>query len=100
MHVDIHMYMKRVNALELRQALGKVLAQLEADGEPVMVEKGRKPVAVLITLKDFRERFHEKDATDERDRIIEEMSKLAASAPVGDSRDIVTIIREMRGYED
>lgn len=99
-HVDMHMSMKKVNALELRQSLGKVIAQLEESGEPILVEKGRRPVAVLISLKDFRERFSELDAAEDRDELIRRMEELAASAPVVDRTPVVEMIRRMRGYED
>ena len=46
--------MKSVNALELRQSLGKVLRALEKDGAPILVERAREPSAVLISLKDYR----------------------------------------------
>ena len=32
--------MKKINALELRQSLGKVLAALEKTGEPILLERG------------------------------------------------------------
>ncbi len=69
--------MKSVNALQLRQSLGKVVASLLRTGEPILLEKGGKPVAVLITLQDFRERFVEKDALLERQRIMSEIDTLA-----------------------
>lgn len=90
--------MKRVNALELRQSLGKVVSALERNGEPVILEKGRRPVAVLISLKDFRERFVEKAATEERNRLFERMDALARRS--ADPTPAVEILRELRGYRD
>ena len=49
--------METVNALELRQSLGKVLDQLERGGEPILVCRRRTPAAVLVSLKDYLERF-------------------------------------------
>jgi len=86
--------MKKVNALELRQSLGKVLAQLERNGEPIVVEKGRKPVAALISLKDYHERFAEKAAREERDKLFEEMDKLRMRSV--DPTPGGTILRELR----
>ena len=100
MHVTMHVSMKRVNALELRQSLGKVLEMLAADGEPIMIEKGRKPAAVLISLDDFRQRFHEKDAADQRDQLIARMREIARTAPKGDPRSGLEILREARGHTD
>lgn len=86
--------MKRINALELRQSLGKVVAALQRTGEPILVEKGRKPVAVLISLRDFEERFVEKAASEARDHVIAEMDAMAR--PGTDPRTSVEIIRELR----
>lgn len=87
--------MKRVNALALRQSLGKVVASLERTGEPILLEKGRRPVAVLISLRDFEERFVEKAATEARERILEEIDRLAR--PSIDPTPTVEVLRELRG---
>ena len=87
--------MKKVNALMLRQSLGKVVASLARTGEPILLEKGRKPVAVLISLRDFRERFAEKDAAEERERILAEMDGLAGTSV--DPTPAVKILRGLRG---
>lgn len=86
--------MKRVNALQLRQSLGKVVAALEKDGEPVILQKGHRPVAVLISLRDFRERFVEKAAAEERRQIVAEIERMAR--PGADPRSVVDILRELR----
>jgi hypothetical protein len=65
-----------------------------------MIEKGREPAAVLISLEDFRQRFHEKDAADERGRIIEHMLEITRTAPNVDPRPALDILRELRGYKD
>lgn len=87
--------MKRVNALALRQSLGKVVASLQRSGEPILLEKGRKPVAVLISLRDFEERFVEKAATEARERILEEIDRLARRST--DATPAVEVLRELRG---
>lgn len=86
--------MKRVNALEIRQSLGKVLTMLLRDGEPIIVEKARKPVAVLITLRDFQERFVEKDAAEAREAVFRRMDEIAMNSV--DKTPIVEILREIR----
>ena len=58
--------MEKVNALALRQSLGRVLKNLSKSGRPILVEKGRKPAAVLISLDDYRKRFVDKIADDQR----------------------------------
>ncbi len=87
--------MKRVNALALRQSLGKVVASLPRTGEPILLEKGRKPVAVLISLGDFEERFAEKAVTEARERILEEIDRLARRST--DPTPAVEVLRELRG---
>ena len=56
--------MESVNALELRQSLGKVLDQLERGGEPILVCRRRTPAAALVSLEDYRERFVDRTADD------------------------------------
>lgn len=87
--------MNKVNALELRQSLGKVIATLQETGEPILLEKGRKPVGVLISLQDFHERFVEKSAAEARKRILEEIDALAMSSV--DAAPVVEVLRELRG---
>jgi prevent-host-death family protein len=86
--------MKHVNALELRQSLGRVVAALQKTGEPILLEKGRKPAAVLISLKDYNERFVEKAAAEERSRIIAEIDAL--KRPSADKTSVVSALREAR----
>lgn len=87
--------MKKVNALELRQSLGRIVTALERTGEPILLEKGRRPVAVLISLRDFQERFVEKAGADARDRILADIDQLAVEAV--DRTPAVEILREIRG---
>jgi len=54
--------MKTINALTIRNNLGKVLQELEETREPVLVSKGRKVRAALITIEDFQTRFIDKQA--------------------------------------
>ena len=69
--------MKRVSALALRQSLGRVVAMLQRTGEPVLLQRGRRPVAVLISLRDFQERFVEKAASEARGAVLAEIDALA-----------------------
>lgn len=87
--------MKKVNALELRQSLGRIVTALERTGEPILLEKGRRPVAVLISLRDFQERFVEKAGADARDRILADIDQLAVESV--DRTPAVEILREIRG---
>lgn len=58
--------MQKVNALELRHSLSKIIGKLQKSGRPILLEKSRKPAAVLISLEDYKKRFAEKDADDKR----------------------------------
>src|SRR2546421_9986503 len=90
--------MKKVTALQLRQSLSKVLSGLEKTGEPILLQRGQRPVGVIISLKDFRERFVEKAASEERHRIFEEMDRLVRKP--ADLTPAIEILRELRdrGY--
>lgn len=51
------------SARELRQSLGKVLDGIESGGEPILVCRRRIPVAALVSLKEYRERFPDRAMT-------------------------------------
>jgi prevent-host-death family protein len=84
--------MEKVNALSLRQSLGKVLRQLQKGGQPVLVEKDRKPAAVLISLADYQKRFVDRIADEQRLEIVRRIKAMAASG----AEDSVEMIRKMR----
>lgn len=86
--------MKSVNALELRQSLGKVLRTLERDGGPILVERARRPSAVLISLKDYNERFVDRSADDERRAIVQRIEEIQFRAPRG--RTSLDVLRSLR----
>jgi PHD/YefM family antitoxin component YafN of YafNO toxin-antitoxin module len=65
--------MKELRAVELRQSLRRLAKTLERDGEPILLKVGRRPVGVIVSLRDFRERFALKAAEEERRRLIEEI---------------------------
>jgi prevent-host-death family protein len=88
--------MQKANALELRRALGKVLKRLERDGTPILIEKARRPTAVLISLRDYQERFVDAIAADERERLAEEILALRSRARRS-RRTAVELVRELRG---
>ena len=89
--------MRTVNALTIRNRLGEVLDRLLRDGEPVLISKGRKVQAVLITLEDFKTRFLDRQAEEDRRRLLETVADLRADRleDVGS----LDLLREMRGYD-
>ena len=65
--------MKTTNALDVRRSLGKVLDKLEDGGEPIIVERAGRPVAALVAIADFRERFADRTAGAEREALVAEI---------------------------
>jgi len=88
--------MKTTNAIDVRRSLGRVLAELEEGGEPIIVEKTGRPVAALVSIKDFRERFADAAAVAEREALVEE---ILADRPRPRPRkpSAVDAIRALRG---
>ena len=90
--------MKEVNALKLRNNLGEILDQLNKTGEPLLISKGRKATAVLITPEQFEKRFLDYQAEEKKKEMLEKIMALRANR-IGD-KDSVAILRELRGYEE
>jgi prevent-host-death family protein len=86
--------MKKINALEMRQSLGKVLRQLEKGSGPVLVEQRRHPVAVLISLEDYQKRFADRDADEKRREIVAKIRELRFKAPAG--KTTLDLLRDVR----
>ena len=86
--------MKRVNAVELRQSVGKVLRQLEKGGESVIIERRRRPAAVLISLDDYARRFADRDADEKRLEIVQRIRELQFKAPPG--KTTLDLLRDSR----
>jgi PHD/YefM family antitoxin component YafN of YafNO toxin-antitoxin module len=89
--------MKTVNALKIRNHLGEVLEELNRTGKPILVSKGRKIQAVLITPEQFKRRFLDFQAEQEKRRLLETIKKLRTKR-LG-TKDSVEVLRELRGYE-
>lgn len=82
----------KVTALQIRQSLGKILKRLNSLNEPIVIEKGREPVAVLLSLKTFRERFV--DYREEQKR--EQLLKAFAEHAVRSGEDSLAALRTLR----
>jgi len=82
----------KVTALELRNRLGSILDRLDRDQQPVIVEKDRKPRAVLLPLALYRERFVDFQEQALRDRLVREIAEAAPPA----LRDTVAELRRLR----
>jgi prevent-host-death family protein len=86
--------MKKTNALQMRQNLGEILDQLRKHGEPILVEKGREPVAVLISIEEYKKRFVDIGADIMRRELVNKIRSANIKLPQGKSS--LDIIRELR----
>ncbi|MBW1923657.1 MAG: type II toxin-antitoxin system Phd/YefM family antitoxin [Deltaproteobacteria bacterium] len=89
--------MEQVNALKLRNNLGEILDRLNRTGKPILVTKGRKLRAVLVTPDDFEKRFLDVRAREERERFLNEVDSLRKKRKLRTSS--VELLRRLRGYE-
>ena len=87
----------KVNALQLRQSLGKILDRLKQEDEPILIEKGREPVAVLISLRMFRERFVDYREEQKRRQLLDKFRQ-SASVPAVDSLEALRELRYGPGH--
>jgi PHD/YefM family antitoxin component YafN of YafNO toxin-antitoxin module len=90
--------MRQVNALKIRNHLGEVLDMLEADGEPIIINKGRKIAAVLITPEQYQRRFLDHQSKEKKRKLLERLTEMKANR-IG-SRGSLSILRELRGYQE
>ncbi len=87
--------MQKVNAVQLRQSLGAVLKRLAKTGDPILLEKDRKPAAVIISLDDYRTRFVDVEADRLRKETVERIKQAQLQTPKGVSS--LDLLREVRG---
>jgi PHD/YefM family antitoxin component YafN of YafNO toxin-antitoxin module len=88
--------MEEVNVLKLRNNLGEILDRLDATGEPILVSKGRKLRAVLVTPQDFEIRFLDYKSKSEKRRLLDRMHALKRKKV--DSVKSIDLLRQLRGY--
>ncbi len=86
-----------MNALEVRNNLGRILDDLDSTGEPIIINKGRAARAVLISLDDFERRFVEYQAQERRRELVDRVRRLRA--PSTASVETVEVLRRLRGYD-
>ncbi len=88
--------MRTVNALKIRNNLGEVLDLLNSTGEPILVSKGRKLRAVLITPEQFKKRFLDYQAEERKRQLLETIKGLSDNSL--EKKGSVEVLRELRGY--
>ena len=89
--------MEVVNALRIRNNLGEILDRLNDKGEPILISKGRKIRAVLVTPEQFEKRFLDWQAKEERERLLEGVKRLRRRKK--ESLSSMTVLRQLRGYK-
>jgi PHD/YefM family antitoxin component YafN of YafNO toxin-antitoxin module len=90
--------MREVNALKIRNHFGEVLDMLQADGEPIIINKGRKIAAVLITPEQYQRRFIDHQTEEQKRKLLERLVGMKDNR-IG-SRSSLSILRELRGYRE
>jgi len=88
--------MEEVNALKIRNNLGEILDRLNDKGEPILISKGRKIRAVLVTPEQFAKRFLDLQAKEEKKRFLEVVKRLRKGKK--ESLSSITVLRQLRGY--
>lgn len=89
--------MEEVNALKVRNHLGEILDRLNTTGDPILINKGRKLRAVLITPEQFKTRFLDCKAKEEKERLLHDINKLRMKKKDGQETSL-DILRGLRGY--
>jgi PHD/YefM family antitoxin component YafN of YafNO toxin-antitoxin module len=94
--VNRRFLMKTVNALTIRNNLGKILDMLKRTGEPILVSKGREIRAVLITPQQFKKRFLDYQAEEQKKQLLKTIEGLKQNRL--EKQNSVEVLRELRGY--
>lgn len=82
----------KFNALQVRQEFGKILKKVQKSGEPAIIEKGRQPVAVILSIETFRRRFIDYREKEKRDQILQ-MARSISYKPKIKSLDVLRALR-------
>lgn len=90
--------MKTVNALQIRSHLGEILDLLARTKEPILVSKGREIRAVLVTPEQFKARFLDYQAEDQKKRLLEIIEGSREESL--EAKNSVDVLRTLRGDEE
>ncbi len=88
--------MEEVNALRIRNNLGEILDRLNDKGEPILISKGRKIKAVLVTPEQFERRFLDWQADEEKRRFLDLVRRLRKGRK--EKVSSLSVLRQLRGY--
>lgn len=83
--------MKSLRAVDLRKSLGRVARSLDRGGEPVALTLRGRAVGVLISVRDWNERFTSRAAQEERRRLVAEIlaDRRPSATPIEEALDEV-----------
>ena len=90
--------MEEVNALKIRNNLGEILDRLDEKGEPILVSKGRKIRAVLVTPEQFEKRFLDYKTQQDKERLLDSLKRLRKRKKV--KQTSLSLLRKLKGYEE
>lgn len=85
--------MTTVNALAVRKSLGAVLKKVERDQRPILVTRDREPVAALVPIAVFRQRFVDYLAEDALKQALDDLAALQCAS---EGTDSLTELRNLR----
>ena len=88
--------MEEVNALRIRNNLGEILDRLNDKGEPILISKGRKIKAVLVTPEQFEKRFLDWQTKEEKKRFLDLVRRLRKGRK--EKVSSLSVLRQLRGY--
>ncbi len=89
--------MEEVNALKIRNNLGEILDRLNDKGEPILISKGRKIRAVLVTPEQFEKRFLDYKSREDKEKLLDSLKRLRKKKKGKQSS--LSLLRKLRGYE-
>ena len=89
--------MKTITAIDLRKKLGSVLDEISKKGKQVAISRANKPLAIMISVKEYEEKILKKD----REKKLRELSVLMDQWKENHLKkthhlDVVKVIREIR----
>lgn len=96
--------MRAISALTLRKKLGETL-DAAAAGERIIIERDRRPLAVLVSFEDGQRLAESAQERAERsmaalDRLEALAAEMARDRPWSDDLDAVALVRRERGRND
>lgn len=90
--------MKSISSIQLRQSVRKVISILKKNNEPLLLSQGKVPAAVIISLEDYKAKFHDKVLADKRRQIIADIKSIAKSKTKSKSVEQISTDEILRNF--